>query len=263
MRKKSARHTGAFHVALFIGSLICLLICAALFIKVLLLFQHSVFDGKQQFSLEIKEPGQMRFVVFNPDDESIHTVLVHGGSSSNPQIALGVPVDTSLTSTEDISSFSTLAQKLIFSRNAFHSSMTIIDGVRLFIFIHTADMSKAISQETSTTAAPESQDTIFSKVFTDATMYREGESVAVVNGTGVSGVGAKIARLLSHIGANVISVTTADTVSPKSFVGYSGSSSYTLTRIAHILQLPETQLSQVGISDITVTLGMDRAQEFQ
>lgn len=257
MKKKSARHTNAWGFAIFIGLLIGLLIFAACVIKVVLLFQHSSFDGKHQFDLEIKESHQTRFVVFNPEDKSLHMLLIHGDFSGNPLLTLGIPVDATISSPADISSFSTLAMDTIFKRKLLHASTTIIDGIHLFVFIHTADTDKTISQETNATTPEATQDTIFTNLFTDETIYKEGESIAIINGTGVVGLGNKVARLFNHMGANVVSVTTADTASPTSSISYVGNSSYTLTRISQLLSIPVTHLSTAAVSDITVLLGMD------
>lgn len=258
MKRKSAQHhshSNTYGFALFMGALIVLLITAGLAIKLFLLFQQSSFDGKQQFSLEIQEPKQTRFVVFNPSDDSIHMLLLTGKVPDNPELTLGIPVDARIVSTQDIDSPDALGKGLIFNRKELHATPTIIDGINLFIFSHTAHDDKALSQQAVLNGAD--QDTLFTKIFTDEAIFQEGKSISIVNGTGISGLGSKVQQLLAHIGANVISVTTADTPSPKSAIRYTGDTSYTVSRISGILHIPTIHLSTASISDITVVLGRD------
>ncbi len=263
MRKIRSAHHASYGLALFVISLITLLILAALAIKVFLIFKQSSFDGKHQYSIELQEPGQTRFFVLNPDDISLHTVLIAGKISGSPELALGIPVDATLQDKADITSFSSLANALLFKRGELHASTTIVDGINAFIFVHTSDTNKTLSAQTSIQADPNTQDVILSKVFVDSAIYKAGESVAIVNGTNVAGLGNRIARLFTHIGVNVVSVTTADTSTPMSSVAYVGNLSYTVVRLSHLLHLPAVRLSTAAISDITVTLGTDKSQQFQ
>lgn len=258
MKRKSAQHrshSNTYGFALFMGALIVLLVIAGLAIKLFLLFQHSSFDGKHQFSLEIQEPQQTRFIVFNPSDDSIHTLLLTGKISNNPELTLGIPVDAKVIATQDITSPDALGKDLIFQRKELHATPTIIDGINLFIFSHTANDGKALSQQAALSNTD--QDAHFTKIFTDEVIFQEGKSISIVNGTGISGLGSKVQQLLTHIGANVVSVTTADTPNPKSAIRYTGNTSYTVSRISNLLHIPATRLSTASISDITVVLGTD------
>lgn len=263
MRKHAARHSNAFGLALFIGSLIGLLVFVALLIKVFLLFHHSSFDNKQQFVLEEQEPEQVRFFVFNPDAHSIKTLMLTGSVPKNPQLALGIPIDATMHSKTDIASISTLANNLLLDRHTLHTSTTIVDGILLFIFIHRTDATQETAASSSNMISQSQQNALFSKIFYDTTIYQEGKSIAIINGTNISGLGNKISDLLSHIGVNVVAVTTADTPSPTSQVAYTGQLSYTAKRVAKLLQIPLIHLPSVGISDITITLGTDKTKYFQ
>lgn len=257
MKRTSARHGSAFGIAIFVFSLIVLLIVAALAIKVFLLIQHSSFDGKHQYSIVLEEPHELRFFVLNPDDSSVRILLVKGNAPASLQLGLGVPVDGVLMSNTDIASISDLGRALLFSRSSLKASTTIVDGVNIFLFLHTLDTTKTLTKEVALSDNPVRQDKIFSAIFLDRSIYKEGESIAIVNGTGVAGLGNKVAQLFAHMGANVVSITTADTPTPTSSISYIGSLSYTAERVSHLLHLPLVHLSTATISDITVTLGTD------
>lgn len=254
MRRTPARAGNAFGIAVFSLSLIALLIFAALGIKIFLLIRQSSFDGKHQYSIEIKEPTATRFFVLNPDDHSIRTLLITSQISS-PQYSVGVPIDATLTSTTDIPIVSGFGKKLLFQGKALKTSTTILDTINIFIFLYTTNTTKISSQTLSLTEDPTDIDKTLSQIFIDKTIYQEGESIAVINGTGTAGLGNKVARLFTHVGGNVVSVTTADIPTPISNISFVGNLSYTVTRISHLLHLPLVHLSNAAISDITVTLG--------
>lgn len=258
-RKNTAHHSSIFGFAVFIGLLFLLLILGATAIKVFLLFSRSTFDGKHQFVIEVQEPNRLRFVVFNPDSHTINTLLVDGVVSQKTPLNLGVPVDAVVIAGSDILP-SELPQNMLFS-SSIRSTATIIDAVNLFVFTHVAHISTTTAQRVYLANAM-SAPSISPRLFLDVTIYKEGESVAIINGTGIAGLGNKIARLLTNVGANVISVTTADTPSEASSVAYTGQSTYSATRFAHILHLPLVHLSGASVSDITITVGTDKAGIF-
>lgn len=264
MRKKSSarRQSNALGLAFFVGSLIVLLILAALAIKVFLVFSHSKFDGKHQFVLEIQEPRLERFVVFNPDNTSVRMLTVTGRLTSNPLADLGIPVDGQIHVTHDITSPSDITWYLLFHSDSTNDSLTIVDAINLFVFVHTSDTSNIPSQTVTLKEDPSSVDTSITKVFVDTTLYNQGESIAVVNGTTISGLGSGVGRLLTHVGGNVISITTAVNPIATSTVGYTGKSTYTAQRIAGVLHFPLVRLPSQAISDITVTVGLDKTNEF-
>lgn len=259
--RSSSRHSNAFGVALFVGSLILLLIFAAFIIKVMLVFHQSTFDGKHQFVVAVREPHTTQFVVFNPDVGSIKTLTVAGATSSNPESAFSVPVDASAVTDDTYPSSSDIANALVFKRKQLHASLTIVDAINLLIFSHTVSSDNESSQAI-TLASLNKPNSPASQVFFDNSLYKEGKSIAVVNATDISGLGTNISALLTNLGGDVVSVTTADKTSATSSVAYTGDLSYTASRIAHILHLPLVHLSGVQISDITVTIGTDKVNFF-
>lgn len=264
MRKRPSAHTSnTLGFALFIGSLIGLLIIVALGIKFYLLISQSTFDGKHQYVLEVQEPSQERFVIFNPDNQSVRMVLVKGKISGNPALSLGIPVDGVFRSPTDISSVSSLTGTLLFGGSEDKKTITSLDALNLFVFVHTTDIGKVPSETIRTSEDSTSQNTALSKVLVDSTLYNEGKTIAVVNGTSISGLANRVSRLITDIGGDVISVTTSVNTVPTSSVGYTGQQTYTAKRLAHILHLPLVQLPGQSISDITVTLGTDKANMFQ
>lgn len=267
MRKRPARrvknqHSNAFGIALFIGSLIGLLIIVALGIKVFLIFHHSVFDGKHQFVLALKKPQDTQFLIFNPDANTIQSVIVTGSSPKNPESTFYVPVDATAVTTDTTASISDITNSLFLHRHQMRAQITIFDSLRLLFLLHSVDSKNETTKIFSASDFTQ-QETAGTNLFIDQTVYKEGESVAIINATNVSGLGTKIASLLNRMGANVISITSAEDPIPSSSVGYTGTFSYTPSRIANVLHMPLIHLSGVQISDITVTVGEDATRFFE
>ncbi len=103
---------------------------------------------------------------------------------------------------------------------------------------------------------------VVTQLLTDQTLYREGYSISVVNAAGVSGLGTQVANLLSHMGGNVVSVTTADKEQETSTISYIGQETYTVKRLQKVLQFPLTKMTTSGLSDIVVTVGTKDASHF-
>lgn len=250
MKRRPARHhANTFGVAIFIGSLCVLLVLAAILIKLLLVVHKSTFDGEHQFVVAEIEPTQTRFVIFNPDNNTLTTLVVTGNLSSNINYQLGFPMDGMLKTSQDI-----LPADLPFALVTHDSSLTRIDALRLWLFVFFGHPDVVFSQ----TLSMHSLANVSAHIFSDATVYKEALSVSVSNGTDVSGLGGRINNLLTNIGANVINVTTSPTTLTTSSVAYSGNLSYTAARIAKLLQIPLVHLPSSTVSAITVTIGTDK-----
>src|SRR5258708_40377226 len=94
-----------------------------------------------------------------------------------------------------------------------------------------------------------------SQMFIDQTFYQENVSMSVVNATDSSGVGSRLAKFLTNMGGNVVSVTSGDTIQTESSIQYFGKQTYTLKQLQHILHFPLVRMQKPSISDIIVTIG--------
>lgn len=264
MRKRSARnknHSNAFGIALFVGALVGLLVLAAVVIRIILVFHQSTYDGKHQYILSVKEPNKTEIIAFNPDTQTIHSLIINGNVDSNPESKFLIPIDSTAISSEDLS-LSDITTTLVFHGGKMRTTMTPVDAVSLLFFYHTVD-SENISSQTVSLDEMTSKKSNLSKLFLNETLYKEGKSIAIVNATDVSGLGTTVATLMSNIGGNVVSITTADKSSETSSVAYTGDLSYTASHLARVLHMPLIHLPGITISDITITLGKDSISLFQ
>lgn len=252
MRKQSARRqessTKIVWALTFLGLLVVVIICSFLW-KFAMFLQTSRFDGAHQFTI-IATGKSGEVISFNPDQQNITDVKIGNDTTKLLGQQLEVPVDGEIP--QGISGIS----GMLFA-SLIHHSATIspVDIIKLLWFITTVPKDSINTVNLSS----DSQQLSFliPKLFQDKTLYMEGKSITIVNATGISGFGSRLAKLLTNIGANVIMVSTADIDSPHSAISYTGEKSYTISRLEKILHISSQNSSNNSLSDITITIGKD------
>jgi hypothetical protein len=259
-RQQSAHRTLRF--ALFLGIIIILVILAAIVVKIAIVLQRSTFDGQQQFILQIQHPKSTELLIFYPGSVSLTDIMLSQAVTKDMLIKkYALPVDGAVTISEEEQP-KDFTRSLLFHFNRFHPTITFFDAIRLFLFsqgvigsnIHQDKL--ALPLDTSLLQQKVNKD------FMDTTLYKESISVAIVNAAGVSGLGNNVALLLSHIGVNIISVTSSQKVSTRSFIAYTGQRTYTLQRLQQILHFPVQASTTTGVANVTITIGTDTAERF-
>lgn len=253
MKKQSPKSGESIAWAIAFLGLLAAIIIASFIWKLVLFLEKSSFDGSHQFILAaIGQKGQL--IAFNPDEQSIQVVDFVPTSSENPQKRFALPVDGVIKENNDG------VRQLLFAALMHHdTTLSPVDVIKLLLFTSTLP-----KDSVSTEMLPgDDQQAVLRipRLFQDKSLYAEGRSITIVNATDVSGLGTRLAKLLTDIGANVIMVTTADSPQDHSSLIYSGETSYTLSRLEKILHLTAHAASaQPAISDITITIGTDMAQ---
>jgi hypothetical protein len=233
----------------FLG-LLLLVILSSFIWKFISFLQQSTFDGAHQFTI-VAAGEQTHIISFNPDQEAITVVDVLDNSQKNIGQSLEIPIDALVQTDEtDINS-------LLFSSLLHHvGNLSPIDIMKLLWFTTTRSHDE-ISNQTLPKDLQQAQFRV-SKLFQDKSLYTEGKSITIINATTTSGLGTRLAKLLTNIGANVIMVSTADKQQQKSLISYTDAPSYTGKRLEKILHIPlQTATTNAAISDITILIGKD------
>jgi len=98
---------------------------------------------------------------------------------------------------------------------------------------------------------------IISNFFGDQDIINEKISVEIVNGTGINGLGSKVAQMLENTGFDVVSVSSTDeNRSSAIFITKSSSNSKSLQKIQNLFLFEAKEVEQ-GIADIKIVLGND------
>lgn len=246
-------------IALFFILLVVFLVGLSIALKGYLLFKGAKFDGEHQFILELHSPSQRQLLSFAPDTNSAVILSFAGENSLKFGKYAEIPEDGTVSLSETYDSLYSLAQNLLFHPPS-HLSLNIIDRIRLFLFVN--NLKPTSVSEIIWKANEKGSDKQLSQLFTDHTAYSENLSIAVVNASGVSGLGSTVGEYLSHIGLSVISVTSTDDVREKTTIVYSGKEGYTTKRLMRVFGVQAHPSTNPLLSDVTVTLGKDAVDRF-
>ncbi len=233
---------------IFSAVIICLL-AFSLLGKLFFIIGQSKYDDGYPLSIKV-ESSRQQLLEISPREGKISLLNLNIESSVlelpvEAQVTIAKPIDQ-----KDISSFFLSLMK----DRAAKTNLTSIDLVRLYLFAKTVAQSDINSQTISNTVGP-ATDKIVASLFKDPRIASEGLRVEVVNATGVYGVGNRVAKLLTNLGANIVFVSTADNTEKNSVLYYMGSKTYTVQRFERVLGIKAVLSKEKSISDIMVRVG--------
>lgn len=252
MRKKVAqKKSTTLRLAGVFILLVVLLISFSLCVKLWLLFSKSTFDGNHQFILGITHDQKVDgVIVFDPTTPHIEIIALK--ASSAVDLDTFVPRDADTLGAIGSGKEDDIVHTALVSAKG----INVLDKIRLLLFSQTVP--KAQVQMTSVSLPIDSiSENSLKNILTDEALYKEAVSIAVVNASGVAGLGNTIAAKLETIGANVISVTTADQESKTSSLVTTDSNSYTLKRLEHLFSISPKIITAQQLATITLILGSD------
>ena len=264
----------------FLG-LVFFLIISSFVSKLIGVARLSVFDGEHRFTVllqEVLDKEKNTLISFAPDTKSISVLTVGGVDNANVHkisLILGVPIDgfvvfSSLQNKKNVNSGSYIQSFLrqgALQQDILQTNLTFFDFARLWFFTRSISDYEIVydsySISLSTDALSDAVlDKLAGELFMDDTLSKEKMSIHIVNASGVTGLGNRIARLFTNSGGNVIAVSTGENILSKSEVGYTGKDSYTLKRVIKLLDCKAKILKNQAISDIVITVGIDKAGQF-
>lgn len=263
-KKKAEGHTLRLAITFFV--LVGLLVAGSLLVKLATVVEKSRFDGAHRFTIEFsEEQSSVKIVSFAPDTRSISILKIQDVSSDfSAGKFLGIPIDAKVKNSKEArlaarqeENVVLQLQSLLFSYGKAETTLTPIDILRLWLFAKGVPSSSFAFQEISSTLAQASIDRISSSLFLDYSLSQENVSVQIVNGTGVLGLGNRLARLITNMGGNVVSVETSDDLIKQSKITYQTKKTYALEKLVRVLGFPSSFLEEKGIADIVLTLGED------
>lgn len=266
-RKKKKPEGNTLRLAITFFVLVGLLLLGSALVKLATLIEKSHFDGAHRFTVEFipSDKSFARVISFAPDTRSISIVTI-SNAQAVPHIGkfLGVPIDAEVKNIRQAmpagrqdKNVVLQLQSLLFSYGSVETTLTPIDILRLFLFAKEVPSSSVATREISSSLDGASIDKISSSLFIDYTLSQENISVQIINGTEVSGLGNRLARLITSMGGNVVSVGTSDGLIKQSKITYQAKKTYTLEKLVKFLGFPSSIAEEKGIADIVLTIGED------
>jgi hypothetical protein len=95
----------------------------------------------------------------------------------------------------------------------------------------------------------------------DPAIYRENQSIEIVNATRIDGLGAKFASFISNIGGNPVMVSSSNDVIGKSKIIYYGKESYTVKKLSTYFNIKKENSKTRRLADVIIIVGKDLVQE--
>lgn len=250
-------------------ALILIIIIVSFVIKFISLVANSSFNHSKTFSLLIasKNPSKSSVLLLNPTSNEVSILTISDVKAPNVEKYLGYYLDGEVIyeNKEEIeienTELASEIQNLFFNYVKIKTNLNPIDIFRIWWFARSVPTRnihyEVLSAKTSTVEI----DREVVRLLVDPMLLSEKVSIEVVNATGVSGLGGRVARALVNMGANVVSVSTADSVSKKSSIEYldlGDGKGATVERLEEIFDITSEGIRKKGVSDIIITVGEDR-----
>lgn len=239
------------------------LIILSVFFKLAFLIKNSKFDGTHKFNVLLITKDKQSIVSFSPTNKSFTMLLINDKEAKeNLSKFLEIPIDGKIISKDNLSKDNL---SFIFLKSAFPfgnvvEDLTIVDLIRLSVFLRTVPEAYIYEREISDKLSQTQKSTIISLSFTDPTIDEENQSIEIINATKVYGAGGRLANLISHMGGNVVLITSADNKEKISKIMYSGKVTYTVKKLSSYLNFALEKKDKKSIADVIIIIGTDRAE---
>lgn len=265
MRPRTAHNESKSLKTFFVYTAIVLFfILLSLSIRGFYLLQHSRFDGSNQIIIAFGEEEIVsKVAAFVPSERAVTVVTLEGEkvafSSLDEKLGViptayvrtkgNVPLDTDISDT---------MRALFFNYYTVKTNLTIFDVTRLFFVSRKPALNNQEIIEMKVSSDNEKNHKLVSHLFIDDKIFSENVSIQVVNASGESGMGKQLEGVLTNLGGNVVSISTARSPEKSSKIQYFGQETYTLATLRKVLAFPVEQLEKEAIADIIIIIGEDQ-----
>jgi hypothetical protein len=231
----------------------------SLIFKFINLLGNGKFDDSRSFAMGMTNGKDVQVTALSHDLKSIVIFKLAGVKPEEAAQLLEVPIDgfvssNSLDLNQEVSS---ILLKSIFNYNKLKTNMTIIDLARIAIFVKTIPAA-SIDEIKIKDVGKLALDKIVNHYIGDASIEKDSQTIQIINATQVSGLGNRLARLITNMGGNVIIVATENDTVKRSVISYIDKKSYTVKRLQKVLGYDVIKGTGNAMSDITITIGEDK-----
>ncbi len=255
--KKSKSRNNNTRIAIFFFVFIVIVFLISFFLKAALVIKHGKFDSNNRFTISVSSKGTFKLISFSPTGSI--SILKLDGNIKKEDINkfLQIPIDGEISQiVNDNEKIPTLMKDALFGYKDIKTDLTIIDILRLFLFSRNVSPNLIYSKNVSADMSAGEVDKIVSSLFQDASVQKENMAIEIINGTDVTGLGNRLARLITNMGANVIIVGTSDVPEETSVISYS-KKNYTVEKLGKLLGFKLVKKDKRELANITITIGKD------
>lgn len=260
MIKKKESRLNNTKIAIVFFALLTFIIAVSLIFKMVSVIRAGQFDDSKRFTLTVTNGKSTEIMSLYPSAKTIAVFKLN--DDVKPEEAgklLEVPIDGFVMSNFlDLSQkVNSLFMKAIFNYNSLKTNLTIIDLFKIVMITRIIPENSVSVKTVGDTSGLES-DKIVGHLVADDLIEKDRQTIQIINGTGVSGLGNRLARFITNMGGDVIIVATSDSSQNKSRISYIDKKTYTAERLQKVLGYEAVREAGNAISDITIVVGSDK-----
>lgn len=259
MKKKDKAFSNT-KIAVVFFVFLAFIIGISLLYKFTILLKSGQFTDSRSFTLSVANGKATSILSLSPGLGNIAVFeFPENVGKKEAGRFLGIPIDGYILSDSlDLNQKpKSLFFKAIINYDNLKTNFTIIDLLRIAMFTRAVPERSVNVVEIKNTDKPIS-DSIVSRFASDNFIEKDNKTVKIINATGISGLGNRLARLLANVGADVLLVATDNNLSRRSTILYIGEKSYTVERLQKVLGYEAIRGSGDSMSDITIVIGKDK-----
>lgn len=234
----------------------------SLIFKIVLVVMAGQFDDSKRFTLSVTNGKSIEIISLSSSSKNI--AVFKFKDNIRPTEAgrlLKVPIDGFIISdTLDLNQkFNSLFVKAIFNYNSLKTNLTIIDLLKLAMLARTIPANSInVRMVGDRDISGLESDMVVGRLVSDTLIEKDHQTIQIINGTDIIGLGNRLARLITNMGGNVIIVATSDSPVKKSVILYIDKKTYTVERLQKVLRFNVVREADNAISDITIVVGEDK-----
>lgn len=260
-KKKDLNKNNTTKFALVFIAIVVFIIVISLIVKTVFIIKQSKFDDSKRINISIYDNKNSKVISIAGYERAIGVLNIEQKIDQS-QISryLGIPIDAFIKAEGfDINQETdSLFLNSLFHFSQLKTNLTIIDLARLFIFAKITPKRETSMERISKDLTLENIDNIVGKLLKDDKIEKEKQTVRIINATDVAGLGNRLARFITNMGANVIIVTTSDMTQKDSTISYESKKTFTVEKLTEVLGFKTTEATGKNIADITITIGEDK-----
>lgn len=248
-------------IAIVFFILLVFFVGLSLAFKLVLVVRAGQFDSSKRFNLTLLNNKNLEVMSLGPAEKNIAVFKLNrsiGGKEAGK--FLGVPIDGFLVcDCLDLNQKpDSIFLKAIFNYKKVQTNLTVIDLVKLLVFSRTIAPSSVATKNIDNDLITAVLDKVIIELASDELIEKDNQTIQIINGTDIAGLGNRLARLVTNMGGDVIIVATSQSPRKVSNILYIDQKTYTIERLSKVLGYPVIRDASNAISDITIIIGEDK-----
>jgi hypothetical protein len=261
MKKQKETAPSNTKIAIVFFVFLAFVVLVSFIFKIADVVRVSKFDSSKRFNLSVTNGKNIEIISLSPVSKNIVIFKLNDGMNiAEVGRFLEVPIDGFAAHNSLVldGGLNSLFFSAICNYKRLETNITIIDLLRIAMITKTISESNIDTRTIKSGSSGLELDKIVSHLVNDDLIEKDNQTIQIINGTGVSGFGNRLARLVTNMGGNVIIVATSDSLINKSSISYIDKKTYTVEKLQKMLGYEVKKEIGNAISDITITIGEDK-----